>query len=194
MGAREHAAERLGRVLRELGLERHRRRGRRRPTREVEGELGRPLPSRDFDSFRRAIINCYSPEAQVHVGYNEDGLTDEESRTLSRREREAEVRKGSGGARFGFEMVGELDGVKTTLRFGDDGTYNKKHDNPYDASCSFCGKEDFATLLKKCPCKQAFYCNAECQTAHWKAHKKTCPIQLKKKAEKAAAKTKAVVE
>ena len=152
------------------------------------------IASRDFDSFRRAIINCYNPEAQVHVGYNEDGLTDEESRTLSRREREAEVRKGSGGPRFGFEMVGELDGVKTTLRFGDDGTYNKKHDNPYDASCSFCGKEDFATLLKKCPCKQAFYCNAECQTAHWKAHKKTCPIQLKKKAEKAAAKTKAAVE
>ena len=129
------------------------------------------------------------------MGYKEDGLTDEESRTLSRREREAEARKGSGGPRVGFAFGFESDdGVRTELRFGEDGAFNKEHGNPYDASCSFCGKEDFATLLKKCPCKQAFYCNAECQTAHWKAHKKTCPIQLKKKAEKAAAKTKAAVE
>jgi len=40
-------------------------------------------------------------------------------------------------------------------------------------SCSNCGKQRAA--LKRCSrCKQASYCGAECQTAAWKGHKKTC--------------------
>ena len=72
LGAREHAAERLGRVLRELGLERHRRRGRRRPTREVEGELGRPLPSRPAPLLprraRRSTANARAWPSRVCRG------------------------------------------------------------------------------------------------------------------------------
>ena len=39
--------------------------------------------------------------------------------------------------------------------------------------CSFC-----STVLpnpKTCPCKTVRYCNQDCQRAHWKDHKQTCP-------------------
>ena len=40
-------------------------------------------------------------------------------------------------------------------------------------TCSHCGKEGDA--LQRCStCKNASYCGAECQTAGWKQHKKTC--------------------
>jgi hypothetical protein len=41
--------------------------------------------------------------------------------------------------------------------------------------CSGCGAEDAQERFKKCGrCMVARYCGAECQRAHWKAHKKTC--------------------
>jgi hypothetical protein len=41
--------------------------------------------------------------------------------------------------------------------------------------CSGCGAEDAQERFKKCArCMVARYCGAECQRAHWKAHKKTC--------------------
>jgi hypothetical protein len=39
--------------------------------------------------------------------------------------------------------------------------------------CAGCGARD--VKLRKCSgCKQVIYCNRECQTAHWKEHKKVC--------------------
>jgi len=41
--------------------------------------------------------------------------------------------------------------------------------------------------MKRCPrCKDAWYCNAECQTADWEEHKSRCKV-LRKAAEKRAA-------
>lgn len=35
--------------------------------------------------------------------------------------------------------------------------------------------------MQKCSrCKAVFYCNAACQTAHWKAHKLQCAPKEKK--------------
>ena len=39
--------------------------------------------------------------------------------------------------------------------------------------CFFCGKHGHN--LPKCrQCSQAYYCNADCQRSHWKAHKPVC--------------------
>jgi hypothetical protein len=44
---------------------------------------------------------------------------------------------------------------------------------PFDKVCSWCGRA--AEHFAKCPCKQARYCNADCQHRHWDMHKSECP-------------------
>ncbi|KAI9026064.1 hypothetical protein DFJ74DRAFT_663127 [Hyaloraphidium curvatum] len=46
-------------------------------------------------------------------------------------------------------------------------------------TCEMCGrmeaKRDVQEVFKRCSrCKQAFYCNAECQHEHWAFHKEHC--------------------
>ena len=42
--------------------------------------------------------------------------------------------------------------------------------------CAGCGER--AAGLKLCArCRGVQYCGAECQRAHWRAHKKTCSVQ-----------------
>ena len=41
--------------------------------------------------------------------------------------------------------------------------------------CGTCGARG-AQL--KCSCKAVFYCNAECQLAHWEKHQKACTYDL----------------
>ena len=51
-------------------------------------------------------------------------------------------------------------------------------------SCAYCGKQGAG--FKRCSrCKQASYCGASCQNAHWKRHKKKCapPLSLRDVAE-----------
>ena len=44
---------------------------------------------------------------------------------------------------------------------------------PFDKVCSWCGRA--AEHLRKCPCKEVRYCNADCQGRHWGLHKPECP-------------------
>uniref|UniRef100_A0A7S1FY21 MYND-type domain-containing protein n=1 Tax=Corethron hystrix TaxID=216773 RepID=A0A7S1FY21_9STRA len=46
--------------------------------------------------------------------------------------------------------------------------------------CSHCGKID-PPPTKKCPCNQAFYCSANCQTLHWPLHKRKCPARRRRR-------------
>jgi hypothetical protein len=46
---------------------------------------------------------------------------------------------------------------------------------PFDKVCSWCGRA--AEHLRKCPCKEARYCNADCQHRHWGLHKPECPAK-----------------
>jgi len=43
---------------------------------------------------------------------------------------------------------------------------------PNETCCGFCGKENANQLCSRC--KAVRYCNAECQLADWKEHKKVC--------------------
>ena len=46
-----------------------------------------------------------------------------------------------------------------------------------EKQCGSCGK----TCAQQCSlCRDAFYCNAECQKKAWKAHKKQCTGYKKK--------------
>jgi len=47
--------------------------------------------------------------------------------------------------------------------------------------CGTCGAVE-APL--KCPCKAVFYCNAECQGASWREHRKVCTWDLERKLER----------
>mmetsp|Transcript_13734 Transcript_13734/g.33128 ORF Transcript_13734/g.33128 Transcript_13734/m.33128 type:complete len:216 (+) Transcript_13734:305-952(+) len=38
--------------------------------------------------------------------------------------------------------------------------------------CAECGRDD---AQRFCPCRTASYCSEECQRAHWKVHKRSCP-------------------
>ena len=40
--------------------------------------------------------------------------------------------------------------------------------------CSTCGKGFLGEKLRRCKCNMAYYCDKECQKAHWAEHKKTC--------------------
>jgi hypothetical protein len=46
--------------------------------------------------------------------------------------------------------------------------------------CSNCGKQCNERLLTCGRCKSAFYCSKDCQTAHWREHKRRCkaPVSL----------------
>eukprot|EP00581_Thalassiosira_minuscula_P004804 CAMPEP_0183737564 /NCGR_PEP_ID=MMETSP0737-20130205/52342_1 /TAXON_ID=385413 /ORGANISM="Thalassiosira miniscula, Strain CCMP1093" /LENGTH=564 /DNA_ID=CAMNT_0025971873 /DNA_START=92 /DNA_END=1786 /DNA_ORIENTATION=+ len=50
--------------------------------------------------------------------------------------------------------------------------------------CSQCDGIFDQSDIKLCPCKMIGYCGRECQLQHWKEHKKTCPVQRKKKSAK----------
>ena len=51
---------------------------------------------------------------------------------------------------------------------------SKKNLPKFAMPCDYC--RVISTKLKKCGrCKMAYYCNAECQKAHWVAHKTCCP-------------------
>ena len=48
-----------------------------------------------------------------------------------------------------------------------------------DTKCAKCSKSalDLGRILLKCGrCKKVYYCNKECQKAHWKIHKPVCSI------------------
>ena len=56
--------------------------------------------------------------------------------------------------------------------------------------CASCGKQSLAEEcrgdrrkkfggLVPCPCRVVHYCDAACQSAHWKVHKKTCTARKK---------------
>ena len=47
-------------------------------------------------------------------------------------------------------------------------------DNNNLLNCAACGKGDDDGLKACTSCKLVKYCNATCQRAHWKAHKKGC--------------------
>ena len=47
--------------------------------------------------------------------------------------------------------------------------------------CFCCRTELNIKESMRCPCKVAYYCNAECQKSHWKVHKKTCAARKKSK-------------
>mmetsp|Transcript_28094 Transcript_28094/g.62896 ORF Transcript_28094/g.62896 Transcript_28094/m.62896 type:complete len:464 (+) Transcript_28094:271-1662(+) len=59
-------------------------------------------------------------------------------------------------------------------------------------SCAYCGKdESYLGELKKCTrCKEAVYCNRECQLAGWPSHKKDCNKSKKPKKPKKPKKSK----
>jgi len=48
----------------------------------------------------------------------------------------------------------------------------------FERLCAWCGRAAesgaIAADLRKCPCKKVRYCDAECQTSHWPAHKAEC--------------------
>jgi hypothetical protein len=59
--------------------------------------------------------------------------------------------------------------------------------------CANCGYlpasrlDPSANFLKKCSrCNEAFYCNKECQTKHWKSHKGMCKLVNERRAETSA--------
>lgn len=44
-----------------------------------------------------------------------------------------------------------------------------------NADCSYCGKRDASNSMSKCAgCRVVRYCGPQCQTYHWKVHKKMC--------------------
>jgi hypothetical protein len=44
--------------------------------------------------------------------------------------------------------------------------------------CAHCEKTTFAKLQKCSACRKVYYCNRECQVAHWKRHKPACkPVE-----------------
>jgi len=60
------------------------------------------------------------------------------------------------------------------------------HDVGRGIKCGNCSKRG-SGLTHKCPCGKAYYCNKECQAAHWKIHK---PVHKMASAEKEATKGK----
>jgi hypothetical protein len=50
--------------------------------------------------------------------------------------------------------------------------------NPAEQVCAHCAKKRPAKVCARC--RQTSYCNAECQLAHWKKHKKVCKELVKK--------------
>eukprot|EP01113_Clastostelium_recurvatum_P051378 TRINITY_DN9971_c0_g2_i1.p1 TRINITY_DN9971_c0_g2~~TRINITY_DN9971_c0_g2_i1.p1 ORF type:complete len:158 (+),score=25.00 TRINITY_DN9971_c0_g2_i1:381-854(+) len=55
----------------------------------------------------------------------------------------------------------------------DQGSGDTSSSNSSSSSCSSCGSHA-SDLLMCSRCKLASYCNATCQRAHWRTHKKTC--------------------
>ena len=47
-------------------------------------------------------------------------------------------------------------------------------------TCDNCNKRTSGTL-KKCPCKNGYYCCDECQRKHWPVHKDVCPTKKPRK-------------
>lgn len=47
--------------------------------------------------------------------------------------------------------------------------------NQVASHCSACGKAD-DTLMRCSACQRTFYCTKECQSRHWKSHKRLCKV------------------
>ena len=68
--------------------------------------------------------------------------------------------------------------------FGDNGDVSMPTFNAGSKGliCSHCEKSDMN--IKQCICKKAYFCNKECQTANWSAHKKDHKRIMQKLAKK----------
>ncbi|KAJ7255299.1 hypothetical protein C8J57DRAFT_1346013 [Mycena rebaudengoi] len=67
-------------------------------------------------------------------------------------------------------LQGELDG-----HCPPPATFNSRNVELY--RCSWCGNP--SAILRKCACSHTRYCDAACQKAHWKDHKKACSAPKK---------------
>lgn len=54
-------------------------------------------------------------------------------------------------------------------------------------ACAYCSKR--SERLLSCSCRDVFYCDGQCQVAHWPVHKGVCAWRAKKRKEKAAKKS-----
>lgn len=65
------------------------------------------------------------------------------------------------------KMVSKIEVHETTFT-----SYRKSF---AEVLCNYCNKQKLGTLsLRKCTCGITRYCNAECQSKHWEAHKELC--------------------
>jgi len=76
-------------------------------------------------------------------------------------------------------LLSRLEGMKTVANV--DGTglsegIKARPDKRREGVCAQCGRQPAGGVgLKRCAaCQCVFYCRAECQKAHWKAHKVDC--------------------
>ena len=134
--------------------------------------------------------------AKRHAEIAQEGAFAAMFMSMARVEREGDTYKHRGGLRFNLQedMKGtEIGKVMEALMntqgksdhesneylkgagFGDDPP--GLADDPM-RSCGNCGRTD-GQLLKCTGCEGQVYCSAECQTAHWKEHKKCCSKLLR---------------
>ena len=87
------------------------------------------------------------------------------ARALADNEIAAEKRGAAGGTEE-LRRVDELS--RQVQRLGACGT-------TLDRTCDVCGV--LVEQLKRCPCRAAFYCSAECQKQAWPSHKVACTFK-----------------
>jgi len=130
------------------------------PPRWSDTPLGAPLEKYDKTLSRREIIKTIT-YFKTRNAYNVARSRDA-ARFISTLSPEEVKSRGRGTMVYGtatsFIPVGQ-----------------KKAQHLATDRCNLCGKSGTLTRdLKRCPCKNAFYCNKKCQQSDWKKHKLVC--------------------
>ena len=133
------------------------------------------------EKYKQAHGNVFEDRREHHI----DGLmeklplhSDPELRAITTREQSMELlsfanfekaRKGLGDDEL---LVDALAAMKLAKETGGPAARTPKKPEKTGPRCQFCHKE--VPHLRCSICKQAFYCDKECQGKDWKKHKKTC--------------------